>query len=90
MHHSDKFDHHLVSSPPEFDSFYRDEKGKQLKHNHKQFTHCHFCWLYLGHSSTDIHINTFGKLVLEKPVKLKWGADIYNSVCSRNAYILKE
>jgi len=62
MYHSDKFDH-LVSSPQEFDSLHRDEKGKQLKPNHQQFTHCHFCWLYLGHSSTDMHINTFGKLV---------------------------
>jgi hypothetical protein len=28
MHHSDKFDHHLVSSPPEFDSLYVGGKRK--------------------------------------------------------------
>jgi len=62
MHHSDKFDRHLVSSPPEFDSLYRDEKGKKLKPNHQQFTR-HFGWLCLGYNSTDKNINTFGKLV---------------------------
>lgn len=90
MHHSDKSDHHLVSSPPEFEPLYRDEKGKQLKPNHQQFTHFHFCWLYLSHNSTDIYINIFVKLVQEKTVELKWGTDVYSSVCSRNAYVLKE
>jgi hypothetical protein len=58
-----KFDHHLVSSPPKFESFYREEKGKQLKPNQQQVTQRHICWLYLSHNSIDIHINTFGKLI---------------------------